>query len=280
MNTKKDYKLNIFVIHYEPLRDRKKYLENRLKVLGLEKNTQWIIQKRGEYSKEFKSYLPSEKNWNLMLKKVDGGKFRLLTESDFSVMKNYLKIYGIIKKRKIPVALILEDDVILSKDFLKRLDKCLETLPKIFDIAYTDSGINLRLPSNIEKLHFYPYSGFNIRTTASHFISLEGARKISQLIKPVMPIDLGLRYYEKQKKLKVFWLNGYLTYQGSYYGKKYTTSMQFPTKEARGFRKILLNVENKRFNKDFFSQVQVFLLDFLVIMPFRLLRIISKKFFS
>lgn len=273
----KKEKIKIFIINFEPLKDRREYLQKKFLNFGLIEQVKWIIQKKGEYSKKFLQYSPSKNKWNKLSKKIDNEGFRVLRESDFSIKMNHKKIHDIIKREKIPISLILEDDVILEDDFLYRLKRCLEILPTKFDICYTDAGMNLRLPKKIKKFKFYLYKKGLIRTTASYFVSLEGARKLSKPFDFVLPVDWEFKYREKDEGVKAYWLNGYLTYQGSLYGKHYNTTMQTNRDSFGRIRRFLLNLEKNRYESGFFSKVAIFFFDFFYIIPYRYLRILCKK---
>ena len=273
----KDMRISIFVINFEPLKDRRDYLKKRFRELGIISRIRWIIQKKGEYSKKFKSYSPSKEKWEIFSNKIDNEKYRILRESDFNIMMNHKKIHKIIKKEKIPLSLVLEDDVILDSDFLERINKCLKILPRDFDICYTDAGMNLRLPRKIKNFRFYKYEGKSIRTTASYFISLDGAKKLSKPFEFILPVDWEYRCREIKENMKVFWLAGYLTYQGSLYGDIYKTTMQVERDSFGKLRKLLLNLEKKRYNKDIWSRIMIFFFDFFYIIPYRFVRILLKK---
>ena len=273
----KNKKIKIYIIHYAPLEDRKQYLIKKINELGLKPYVIWISQKKGQYSKDFSAhYMPSETNWHEMLKDVDGEKFHPLTETDFSVMMNHIKIYKKILKSKRNISLILEDDIILEADFLEKLKICISTLPPKFDLAYTDAGMQIRFPKKIKTPPFLIHKGFEIRTTASYFISLHGAKKLIELLLPIMPIDLELRHYEKKHNLEVYWLNGYLTYQGSVYRDVYKTSMRAPKHGINCLKKILPRLESKRYSHKKISNILIFLMDYLFIIPYRKIRLWQK----
>ncbi|MCH8945314.1 MAG: glycosyltransferase family 25 protein [Nanoarchaeota archaeon] len=271
-------RIKIFIINYLPLEKRRAYLQKKIKELDLENYVEWVIQKPEEYQKEVSSYIPNKKKWEEMSQIIDVEKFRELRKPDMNLTMNYLKVYNKIVNEKISIALIFEDDVIMEKDFLKRLTKTIKVLPKKFDVAYTDAGIHFRFGKKINKLRFYEYDGPSTRTTASHFISLSGAKKMKDLLGFIMPIDIEMRYYEKTHGLKVYWLKGYLTYQGSVFGDIYPTTLQVKKKSGGLIQNIISNVEKRRFKKDLISQINIFLVDYLVIKPYRTIRIFLKKY--
>ncbi len=275
----KEKNIKIYVINYLPLKERRTYLKKRLREIGLDKFVSWFIQKPGQYTeKEFSKFnFISQEEWTRRLKFVDGPKKLLKpNSSELNLNLNHLEIYKKVVKRKNSLALILEDDVILEEDFLDRLIKCIQELPRSFDVAYTDSGIYFRWQKRISKLEYFPYNGFLTRTTASYFISFEGAKKFLNMEKASFPHDLDMRYYEKMNKMKVYWLEGYLTYQGSVYGNHYKTVLQ-AKENPHLTQKLLFSIESRRFDKKNPSKFLILLIDYLIIIPYRVIRIFLKN---
>jgi len=276
LNLLKEKKLKIFVINYYPLKERREYLNKRFKDLGIQNKVEWIIQRPGDYKKEIKKFSPLKKIWESANRHMDGPKFFKLNEADINLIENHLKAYKKIIKRNLENVLILEDDVIISREFILRLKKCLDNLPDEYDIAYTDFGIGLRFTKRVSKLKFLRYNGPLTRTTASYFISKNGAKKFLNNVRPILPIDWNMRYFERILQMKVYWLRGFLTYQGSIYGGHYKTSLQArmnPTK----IQKIILKIESKRFDQKLIWKVILLIYDVLFIIPYRLVRVMFKK---
>jgi GR25 family glycosyltransferase involved in LPS biosynthesis len=275
----KEKGVSIFIINYSPLKDRRKYLKERISALGLQGFVSWIIQKPRQYDNIFdKVYQPPVSRWKEIIRFVDGPKhFARLSNSELNLILNHLEIYKKIVKKHIKFALILEDDVILEEDFLDRLIVCINNLPKSFDVAYTDMGMHLRLPGKISQLKFYKYNGLITRTTASYFITLNGAKKFLKNNTIVLPTDLNMRYLEKKYNFEVYWLNGYLTYQGSVYGNFYKTVLQKERQKPNLIERTIFTIEGKRFDEKFSSKLQVLLLDYLLIIPYRTIRLFLKN---
>src|SRR3989339_352459 len=98
-------------------------------------------------------------------------------------------------------------------------------------------------------------------------------QKINQDFSNLKKKYYELRYWEIKKDYNTYWLNGYLTYQGTIYGDIYPSSL-FPTRVKEYYQRIpfykkiildfIKNTEAKRFNKSIFSKIQVNLLDLLI----------------
>ena len=275
----------IHIVHYELLKERRSYLEKRLKYFGLEKFCFWHIQKiNQDFSNLKKKYYKFDKDiWTERIKfshdKITPSIMpRELSHGDMKLGINELKLFDFLADRKgNNIYLILEDDVILEENFLDKLKKILRILPKDFDIAYTDFGVNdAKKYLSVDNLQFKKLDKNHkkTRTTASFFINSKSAKKFSRDIKPfTLPLDHELRYWEVKKNYNTYWLNGYLTYQGTIYGDIYPSSL-FPTRVKEYYQRIpfykkiildfIKNTEAKRFNKSIFSKIQVNLLDLLI----------------
>src|SRR3989339_49464 len=242
----------IHIVHYELLKERRSYLEKRLKYFGLEKFCFWHIQKiNQDFSNLKKKYYKFDKDIWMERIKFSHDKItpsvmpRELSQGDMKLGINELKLFDFLAERKgNKIYLILEDDVILEENFLDKLKKKLRKDHK------------------------------KTRTTASFFINSKSAKKFSRDIKPfTLPLDHELRYWEIKKDYNTYWLNGYLTYQGTIYGDIYPSSL-FPTRVKEYYQRIpfykkiildfIKNTEAKRFNKSIFSKIQVNLLDLLI----------------
>jgi len=265
-------KVVIYIINYEPLVDRRKYLQRRIVELGLNKYTKWIIQKPNIYDEKIKViYKENPFELEKRSKYVYGPKeFSRLSPGELNLTMNHVTIYKELVKKK-QNALIFEDDVILGDDFLERLVICLENLPENFDVAYTDAGIHIRFPKTLNSLKYYLYSGFLTRATGSYFVSYEGAKKYLRYFSPVLFNDLNMRYLEKKYKMKVFWLNGYLTYQGSVFCP-YNSADNLMRDEPSKIQKFIKSLEIKRFDRKISSKIELMFLDYFILIPLRIFK--------
>lgn len=265
----------IYVIHYEKLKERKKYLENRLNELNLTKKTEWIIQKENFrinkklMKKIYKNDLNIAKN---KLNNFGNHEPRELTFGELALSINHLKVWNKIVKSNSEFSLVLEDDVILEDDFNGKLKKIEFILNKNQDIIYTDYGYHsVDQKNNINKYKFEKLNNncYSLRTTGSYVISKSYSKVLSSKMFPITtPIDLELRLFEIKNNAQIFWLNGYLTYQGSIY-KVYQNSLEtnIKTKKIKNLTDlrclILAQIEGHRFEKKIIWRILITLKDYL-----------------
>lgn len=265
----------IYVIHYEKLKERKKYLKNRLNELNLTKKTEWIIQKENFrinkklMKKIYKNDLNIAKN---KLNNFGNHEPRELTFGELALSINHLKVWNKIVKSNSEFSLVLEDDVILENDFIDKLEKINSILNKNHDIVYTDYGYHsVSQKNNINNYKFEKLNNtcYSLRTTGSYIISKDYSKILSSKIFPITtPIDLEMRLFEIKNKIQTYWLNGYLTYQGSIY-KIYQNSLKtdIKTKKIKNLTDlrhlILTQIEGHRFEKKIFWKILIRLKDYL-----------------
>lgn len=213
----------IYIIHYVKLKERRLYLEKRLKELNLGHYALWIVSPENEKFTEKDLYL-HDKNKNAIKEreKLLNVKLPSVGKIDIIMMHQHIKILKQIANRKgNKISMVCEDDVLLSEDFPKRLKESIQKLKKItWDICYTDKG-SLFIEPEVERskkdlVALYEPPDKKSNTTGSYLISSNSARKILKLIKKVAICPDGeMNYIQKKYSLKVFWTIPFLTHQGS-----------------------------------------------------------------
>ncbi len=213
----------IYIIHYAPLEERREYLERRLKELGIEKYSEWIVSEKDEdiTSGHMNLVDSSERAINERIK-VLGSKLPPIGKIDVIMMIQHLLILRKIAKTKgKKVSVIFEDDVLLSDDFPNRLDFAIKKLNDVeWDVCYTDKGslfVDPKVKNNYnEKIVLYEPPNRGANTTGSYLITAKSAKKLLKIMKKIsIGPDMELSYIQKKNKLKVFWTVPFLTYQGS-----------------------------------------------------------------
>ncbi len=209
----------IYIAHYIPLKDRKINLFNQLKNYNL--SAIWIEDE--PKPEEIKSLYSSDK-WNKKFHEMNNLNYSLkrdLKKSELSLCYKHLKIYEDIVKNDIKTALVLEDDVILERNFCNVFNLNLSLTPKNWDFIFIGNGCNLRIPTsqliqnNIAYRKEHPAS----KCTDSYIIKLNSAKKILQTIIPfTFPIDFELNYQMFKHNMNVYWWEPPIVYQGSQCG--------------------------------------------------------------
>ena len=131
-----------------------------------------------------------------------------LTLGEIGCALSHIGVYEHIKNHKIPQAIILEDDAIVSTHFKAILQACIEKLPTRYEILFFDHGkaksyplIKKNLPEGY-KLVRYRYPSKNSRRSimkaTAYMITLAGVEKLLNYAYPVrMPADFVTGFIQK-----------------------------------------------------------------------------------
>ena len=191
--------IQILVLHYTPLVDRKKKMIEQLNGY----NYKFIIEyDREKLSKE-----------NLM--KFDTDKLKMAEISIF--MKNIYAYNEIINNYN--YALLLEDDVILDDNFNDKFNTYIKELPTDWDMVYIGTCLNIHIDNKLLKNNKHIYVGGGTRCGDGFMITKEAAKKIVNYFNSVdhidLPIDHWLNIPIKELNLKVYWMEPNIVKQGS-----------------------------------------------------------------
>ena len=210
--------LHIFVIHYTPLFERKAFLLEEL-------------------TKHNLNYTFIEKFDKLKLSEQDLIKFDLkrVKLSMCSNIRKHIEAYEQIISSKYKYNLIIEDDVILDKNFNNKLSKALKQLPNDYDMLFIGNGCNLHIPMSTQKPNKFIYKKCNeptrwggngaTRCMDSILISQKCATKICNYYESMkensvdLPIDWWLNEVIRDLKLEIYWMEPTIITQGSGTGK-------------------------------------------------------------
>lgn len=212
----------IYIIHYIKLKERRDYLEKRLKELGLEDYVIWVVsEKDGSFSKKELAMWDESEKTRLERKRLLGDKIPPIGRIDMIMMLQHLRVLRkIAQSKNKAVSMVFEDDVLLDEDFPEKLQKAIELLKKEeWDICYTDKGsllVNPKIKENKDIVNLYEPLDKRANTTGSFLINQEGAKKLLDLMKKIsLGPDMELTYVQRKNKLKVYWTVPFLTHQGS-----------------------------------------------------------------
>ena len=217
-----DHLDKIYIIHYIRLKERRDYLEKRLKELGLDDYCSWVISdKDGNFSKKDLLLWDSNEKSIQERKKYLGEKLPPIGKIDMIMMLQHIQVLRkIASKEDNKISLIFEDDVLLDNDFPEKLKDAIEKLSKIkWDICYSDKGSLIVEPKIIPtsgKIALYKPIDKRSNTTGSYLIKSTSAKKLLKLMKKIaVGPDMELTYVQKKYGLKVYWTIPFLTHQGS-----------------------------------------------------------------
>lgn len=198
--------MKIFVIHYDKLVERKKCIINQMKKFNLD------FEFVSNHGKE---------NISLEEKK----KFRRITDAEISLMLHHIEcLKQISLENDNEYALILEDDVLLNKDFNKLLEIYIKQLPADWDMLFIGNGCNLHIPQELltNNQFIYKkdvYQGAS-RCADSYLITKKCAKFIFEKFQQpnymvLTPYDIWLNNVMRHNKLNIYWSEPTIVEQGS-----------------------------------------------------------------
>jgi GR25 family glycosyltransferase involved in LPS biosynthesis len=210
----------IYVAHYTPLIERKKFLSEQLSKHSMV--VQWVEEEPKDNN--LKSKYDFSNSWDEKLSELklkEKHEKRILKKSEISLAYKHIKIYEDIVKNNIKTALILEDDVVLDNEFIKKFNLSFHMTPRDWDFIFIGSGCNLRVDQNkikngvVAYLKEHPAS----KCTDSYVIKGLAAEKILNTILPfTFAIDFELNYQMFKHDMKVYWWEPSIVSQGSQCG--------------------------------------------------------------
>jgi len=226
--------IEIFIVHYKPLVERKQYLDNALKSYGFT-NIHWFedIDRNTMSQEQLSMYKYNADQWyelNSTWYQFDS-KPRLLTKPEIACTVSHILIYKYIIDNNIEKALIFEDDCILLDNFLNKLEKVLNELPADFCTCYLNDAFGWTVSNfkhgflgSLNKNIYSPdkcvYNMSCSRCSDSFILSNRGAKLLYNNITKTtfcLPIDWTHNpiYLTTNHAKDVFWAEPALTHQGS-----------------------------------------------------------------
>lgn len=172
----------IFILNLDRATQRRNTMLDRLATLGLDA--------------EFISAVDGRE---LNATDLPHGTEPLLSPGEIGCYLSHVNFWRTVIRRKLPYAVVLEDDVILKPDFIHVIEK-ITTLNMPFDAVRLSALLPIRgitvasLPGNLHLvLPKKPPSG-----TQGYLVSINGAKRLlSKLAVPKQPIDVALDRYWK-----------------------------------------------------------------------------------
>jgi tetratricopeptide (TPR) repeat protein len=228
---------HVFIIHYTPLVDRKQVLSKRLVELDIE--GEWVEKwdgnalPPGSMEEHFSRYRFVDKSHQ------DHMHFSAehMLNSELSVALKHFYAFKQIVEKELPLALVLEDDVILKDDFKEQVASYIEQVNEDeWDLLSIGAGLfgecshdcqNRRKGTNVYRKAYSPQVpshilGYNnlFRSLDAYVLTLNCAKELYKEMLPLaFPMDCMLNYVLNSQNLKVYWSEPVLVLQGSVEGQ-------------------------------------------------------------
>lgn len=184
--------IEINLIHYTKLKERLPFILDQFK------NLEFKIKIIREFDKED-------------ITKQEFSKFDTdyLSKGEISCFLKHLKVYNDLVDSKCDYSVVIEDDILLNKNFSKKLSKLTKNLPKNFDFVFFGaSKLNMHIPvykrrpyKNFYKKTNFPteWGGNGIsKTTDSYVVSRKGAKQIIEWANNCKQLDDALDFWLNQ----------------------------------------------------------------------------------
>jgi glycosyl transferase family 25 len=195
----------LFIIHFQPLIDRKKYLDNEILKLKLPFLHEYVFS-----SPENDISLIKDTTKYLYRPNVFD---RQLTKGEICVSIKHFEVYEKILNENIQYALIIEDDAIFLDNFLDNLKNILYELPDIFDMCFISECCNLH-PKNIIPGQSL-YKKETSRCVSSYIVNRKNLNYVISSLPFQYPIDWHINMINKNGQLNLYWSEPCLFKQGS-----------------------------------------------------------------
>lgn len=208
----------IFVNHYPPLVERKKYLSPLLT------DAFWITEPTKEnIDDEIKDewYLDSKSEWNKKCNPFNvGNSYRRLSDGSISCSLGHIKSWESFLNTKKPYGVFLEDDVVFDcDDFPSKVEGVLGDSPEDMDVLFIGGGFEhneVAKTSMVKNSNFHLKNSPNTNCACSYILTKNSAEKLLATCKPfTLPIDFELNYLFFKLDLKVYHYIPYFVREGS-----------------------------------------------------------------
>jgi len=192
----------IFIIHYEPLSERKKYLDSIMRNFKIP--FEYIISNNDtDLNCDIDNFYRIDSSiWN-----------RKLTKGEICVSINHFNIYKKMINSGYNNCLIIEDDAVF-KDNFNLFDDILNQLKNVdFDMCFLSDCCNLH-SSLVEKNKFI-YKSNTSRSVCGYIVNIKCVDKILKTLPFSAPIDWHLNIIREELNLIYYWSEPTIIEQGS-----------------------------------------------------------------
>jgi len=192
--------MKIYIVHYDKLVERKKYMIEQLEKNGL--NNYEFISNHGKD--------------NLTLK--DRKMFKNLSDGEISVSLHHIECFKKIKENNEDYALIFEDDALLYPNFKSILELYIKELPENWDMLFIGDGCKFDKNLFVKGKNIYEKKQTNCAD--SYLISKRCCGIILEKLKLpnytiLVPVDHWLNFVINNNNFNVYWSYPNIVSQGS-----------------------------------------------------------------
>ena len=211
--------MKIFVLHYSKLTNRKEHILDQFKKHDIREFTFIENFDKDEITED---QCPDFDQHYITNKR-----------SRLSLHMKHIYAYKLMITENIDEALIFEDDVILSDDFMNKLTNYMTQVPTDYDMVFIGDGCQLHIPTSelVPNQNIYKkcidtndegYGGAT-RCTDSYVIHNRCAKKICDYMtnlkyKINSPVDWWLNVAARDNNLSVYWTEPTIVTQGTHTG--------------------------------------------------------------
>tara|TARA_X000000950_G_scaffold79159_1_gene99579 strand:- start:13037 stop:13774 length:738 start_codon:yes stop_codon:yes gene_type:complete len=219
--------LNVYVIHYTKLVERKVAVQDLFKdkffkvkfITNFDKEEIYNFELEKYYLDDPNTYVNKSKLWKKDIH------YRRLNDAEISCTLKHIEALKITAESDSAYSLIVEDDVLPKKYYISKLKRIIKNNHD-WDILFIGQGISKNfILKKINKRQWFGYKAYEVKHPASncaeaYLIKSEVAKKVYENILPFTLIsDWELAYQFYKLDLNVKWLYPPIFFQGSKSGK-------------------------------------------------------------
>jgi GR25 family glycosyltransferase involved in LPS biosynthesis len=206
----------IFIIHYPPLVDRKKYMDSMISKFNIPyeyicKFTQDSLEIFDSKFIDTSDKNKDKKNSMLIGDKLNSG----LTLNNLKACSlEHFMVISDFADSEYQNIIILQDDIIFDDNF-PGFDAYVKALPVDYDILYMSNCCGTKLPQQTEGI-LDRAPQYTSNAGGAYIISKKAAKIISKNALPIYSNwDWELNCIQMQFKMNVYWVKDFLLYDGS-----------------------------------------------------------------
>lgn len=208
----------IYVCHYTKLKERIPVLKKELNKHSI--SVEWVIKHDAE-NIDLDLLINEIPNVKSPLGLGGVHQNRTLRLSELSLILKHKESFLDIIKNNYKSALVLEDDVIFSDDFVNKFNNQIKNLEDDYDLVWVGTCCGLKFKKTVENNFLYKKEGS--RCTHGYLISNKCAKKMIDFLKyNNYPMDFAFNKAIKELNLSNYWMEPALIYQNP----KWDTSIQ------------------------------------------------------